>query len=162
MFYFSREYEYFVNQRLQETRKMQTGDYSNYIRRVLETLLFSGKRTLNVDNWKKNVTLQIDMDSNITKQLCEYFSTQPVLKAWVFGSYARGEQGPNSDIDILVRFDRERAKVGLLKYHTWPWEDTESRGGLSWGRCFTPMGRKNGEQRQTVNLWENYRVTQEE
>jgi predicted nucleotidyltransferase len=65
---------------------------------------------------KKNVTLQIDMDSNITKQLCEYFSTQPVLKAWVFGSYARGEQGPNSDIDILVRFDRERAKVGLLKY----------------------------------------------
>lgn len=65
---------------------------------------------------KKNVTLQLDMDSNITKQLCEYFSTQPVLKAWVFGSYARGEQGPNSDIDILVRFDRERAKVGLLKY----------------------------------------------
>lgn len=56
------------------------------------------------------------MDSNITKQLCEYFSTQPVLKAWVFGSYARGEQGPNSDIDILVRFDRERTKVGLLKY----------------------------------------------
>ena len=29
---------------------MQTGDYSNYIRRVLETLFFSGKRTLNVDN----------------------------------------------------------------------------------------------------------------
>lgn len=42
-------YEFFVNQRLQKTRKMQTGDYNNYIRRVLETLLFSGKRTLNVD-----------------------------------------------------------------------------------------------------------------
>ena len=50
------------------------------------------------------------------KVIADYFKTQPVLKAWVFGSYARGEQGPNSDIDILVRFDRERAKVGLLKY----------------------------------------------
>ena len=33
------------------------------------------------------------------QQIAEYFKTQPVLKAWLFGSYARGEQRPDSDID---------------------------------------------------------------
>lgn len=42
-----------------------------------------------------------------------YFSTQPVLKAWLFGSYARGEQTQNSDVDILVVFEDG---VGLFKY----------------------------------------------
>jgi len=33
--------------------------------------------------------------------MAEYFKTQPVLKAWLFGSYSRGEEGPDSDVDIL-------------------------------------------------------------
>ena len=33
--------------------------------------------------------------------IAEYFKTQPVLKAWIFGSYSRGEQREDSDIDIL-------------------------------------------------------------
>lgn len=37
--------------------------------------------------------------------LCSYFKTQPVLKAYLFGSYARANQTENSDIDILVEFD---------------------------------------------------------
>ena len=32
----------------------------------------------------------------------DYFATQPVLKAWLFGSYARGEADENSDLDFLV------------------------------------------------------------
>jgi len=28
----------------------------------------------------------------MTQLIAEYFKTQPVLKAWIFGSYARGEQ----------------------------------------------------------------------
>ena len=46
----------------------------------------------------------------------DYFATQPVLKAWLFGSYARGEETPESDVDILVKFDHEHADVGLMKY----------------------------------------------
>ena len=46
----------------------------------------------------------------------EYFATQPVLKAWLFGSYARGEETPESDVDILVEFDHDNAIVGLLQY----------------------------------------------
>lgn len=34
--------------------------------------------------------------------IAEYFKTQPVLKAWLFGSFARGEETPDSDVDILV------------------------------------------------------------
>ncbi|MBR1596960.1 MAG: nucleotidyltransferase domain-containing protein [Phocaeicola sp.] len=37
----------------------------------------------------------------ITKKIVDYFKTQPVLKAWLFGSFARGEASPESDVDIL-------------------------------------------------------------
>ena len=33
----------------------------------------------------------------MTQQIAEYFKTQPVLKAWLFGSFARGEQREDSD-----------------------------------------------------------------
>jgi predicted nucleotidyltransferase len=51
----------------------------------------------------------------MTQTIAEYFKTQPVLKAWLFGSYARGEQTPLSDVDILVEFD-DKARVSLLKH----------------------------------------------
>ncbi len=38
--------------------------------------------------------------------IAEYFKTQPVLKAWLFGSFARGEETPRSDVDILFVPDR--------------------------------------------------------
>jgi len=37
----------------------------------------------------------------MTQKIAEYFKTQPVLKAWLFGSYSRGEERPDSDVDIL-------------------------------------------------------------
>lgn len=43
----------------------------------------------------------------------EYFKTQPVLKAWLFGSFARGEETENSDVDILVEYDKT-ARISLL------------------------------------------------
>ena len=42
----------------------------------------------------------------ITRKIAEYFKTQPVLKAWLFGSFARGEQTSESDVDILFVPDR--------------------------------------------------------
>lgn len=42
----------------------------------------------------------------IEQTIAEYFKTQPVLKAWLFGSFARGEQTPQSDVDILFVPDR--------------------------------------------------------
>ena len=40
--------------------------------------------------------------------------TKPILRAWLFGSYSRGEETPESDIDILVEYDRSNAKVSLF------------------------------------------------
>ena len=34
-----------------------------------------------------------------------YLSRTPVSKAWIFGSFARGEERPDSDLDLLVRYD---------------------------------------------------------
>ena len=51
----------------------------------------------------------------MTKIIADYFKTQPVLKAWLFGSFARGEETPLSDVDILVEFDHGRP-IGLLRY----------------------------------------------
>ncbi|MCQ2298074.1 MAG: nucleotidyltransferase domain-containing protein [Bacteroidales bacterium] len=52
------------------------------------------------------------MDQLMINKLREYFKTQPVEKAWVFGSYSRGEERPDSDVDILVTLAPE-AHVGL-------------------------------------------------
>ena len=45
--------------------------------------------------------------------IADYFKTQPVLKAWLFGSYARGEEHEDSDVDILVEYDKN-ARISLL------------------------------------------------
>ena len=51
----------------------------------------------------------------MNKVIADYFKTQPVQRAWLFGSFARGEQRPWSDVDILVEFDKEKP-IGLLKF----------------------------------------------
>lgn len=47
--------------------------------------------------------------------LGEFFKHQPILKAWVFGSFARGENTRDSDIDLLVDYDMNEYP-GLLKH----------------------------------------------
>ena len=42
----------------------------------------------------------------VTQIIADYFKTQPVLKAWLFGSYSRGEQTADSDVDILLVPDK--------------------------------------------------------
>ena len=37
-------------------------------------------------------------------QIQGYLADQPVSKAWLFGSYSRGEETANSDIDLLVEY----------------------------------------------------------
>ena len=54
----------------------------------------------------------------MTQLIAEYFKTQPVLKAWLFGSYSRGEERPDSDVDILVALDHS-TPVGLKFFGIW-------------------------------------------
>jgi uncharacterized protein len=53
------------------------------------------------------------MSDSVINTLREYLSSQPVLKAWLFGSYSRGEETPDSDIDLLVSFDSS-VRISLM------------------------------------------------
>ncbi len=52
-------------------------------------------------------------DPTIISKTAAYLATQPVTKAWLFGSFARGEQTEDSDVDILVEYDKD-AWVSLM------------------------------------------------
>ena len=60
---------------------------------------------------------QLNADSQaMTQKIAEYFKTQPVLKAWLFGSFARGEETPDSDVDILFVPDRSGKPFTLFTH----------------------------------------------
>lgn len=40
---------------------------------------------------------------------------QPIKKAWLFGSCSRGEEMPDSDVDILVEYDRQNERISLMR-----------------------------------------------
>ena len=61
----------------------------------------------------KQLTLLDKTRLVIFEKLQSYLTTIPVRKAWIFGSFARGEETPSSDIDLLVSYD-DSAKVSLL------------------------------------------------
>lgn len=55
------------------------------------------------------------MNRALINKLTNYFANQPIERAWIFGSYARSEETPQSDLDILVNFSPE-ARITLFKY----------------------------------------------
>lgn len=54
----------------------------------------------------------MNLNSNQINIIKNFFSKQPVLKAYLFGSYSRGNENENSDIDLLVELDYSQP-IGL-------------------------------------------------
>ncbi len=52
------------------------------------------------------------LENSKIESIKQYFNTQPVLKAYLFGSYVRGQADSESDIDILVDLDYSQ-RIGL-------------------------------------------------
>jgi uncharacterized protein len=52
---------------------------------------------------------------NMIPKMQEFFRAKPVKKAWLFGSCSRGEETADSDIDILVEYDRQNVRLSLMK-----------------------------------------------
>ena len=52
------------------------------------------------------------LDNLKIESIKNYFKTRPVLKAYLFGSYVRGNADNASDIDILVDLDYNQ-RIGL-------------------------------------------------
>ena len=61
------------------------------------------------------------------KKMIPVFEKYGVKKASLFGSLARGEDKPESDVDILVEFDRNRP-MGLFGYIRFGRELTKRAG----------------------------------
>ena len=55
---------------------------------------------------------------DIKTTIAEYFKTQPVLKVWLFGSFARGEETPDSDVDLIVVLDQSKP-IGMRYFGMW-------------------------------------------
>ncbi|MBQ4299615.1 MAG: nucleotidyltransferase domain-containing protein [Bacteroidales bacterium] len=45
----------------------------------------------------------------------DFFRQEPIVRAWLFGSFSRMEERPESDIDILIDLDMS-VPMGLLQY----------------------------------------------
>lgn len=52
------------------------------------------------------------VDKKILQSIQEYLVGQPVERAYLFGSHARGTANADSDVDILVELDRTKP-IGL-------------------------------------------------
>jgi uncharacterized protein len=52
------------------------------------------------------------MSEETINKIRKFFKDKPVIKAYLFGSYARNQQDDKSDIDILVELDYTQ-KVGM-------------------------------------------------
>ena len=52
------------------------------------------------------------LEQKYRKVISDYFQNKPVLKAYLFGSYARGEANEQSDVDILIELDYSQS-IGL-------------------------------------------------
>jgi predicted nucleotidyltransferase len=66
----------------------------------------SALKVLQISEAKVNYNTYKRVDpQNLINSLKTFFSKDKrVEKAWLFGSFARGEQHPDSDIDLMVRF----------------------------------------------------------
>lgn len=55
---------------------------------------------------------KMQLNTEQIQKISDYFKTQPVLKAYLFGSYVKNEATDKSDIDILVDLDYSQP-IGL-------------------------------------------------
>jgi len=55
--------------------------------------------------------------ANMIPVMQRFFASQPVNRAYLFGSYSRGEQTKDSDVDILVDLDKSQP-MGLFRFMT--------------------------------------------
>jgi predicted nucleotidyltransferase/plasmid maintenance system antidote protein VapI len=75
---------------------------------ALKALQMAEEKVVYNNSIQMSVKHQIDLP-RIKKLIYNYFNSQSVIsKAWLFGSYARGEETKISDIDILIDVPVER------------------------------------------------------
>ena len=49
--------------------------------------------------------MAIETVQQMVPKIQAFFANQTIRKAWLFGSFSRGEERPDSDVDILVEYE---------------------------------------------------------
>jgi len=52
---------------------------------------------------------------NLQRKIVPVLKRNGVVKAGIFGSFARGEAKKNSDIDVLIKFKGRKSLLGLVR-----------------------------------------------
>ncbi|PWR75578.1 nucleotidyltransferase family protein [Methanospirillum stamsii] len=55
------------------------------------------------------------LTSNLQEIIISILTKNNAKRIAIFGSYARGEEGPDSDLDILVRFSPPKSLLQLIR-----------------------------------------------
>lgn len=73
--------------------------------------------------------------------------TEPVNRAWLFGSYSRGEETPESDIDLLVEMSPNNlTMLGFLKIQTRLEKATEKPVDFIEDECLEDFARVSADR----------------
>jgi len=78
-------------------------------------LRYAGRRNVTAEVYEQISDIDLERVATISI-IQQTLRKQPVLRAWLFGSWSRMEERPDSDIDLLVDFDREKQKISLLDH----------------------------------------------
>ena len=78
------------------------------------------RRKNRLRNWHENLWNEIFMadcllTSNLQEIIISILTKNNAKRIAIFGSYARGEEGPDSDLDILVRFSPPKSLLQLIR-----------------------------------------------
>ncbi len=77
----------------------------------MESLKLAGKRLAT----EKSTISSDAAKKKLIKRIASYLKNKPIERVWVFGSFARNEEGVDSDIDLLIRFSKPN-KMDLFEY----------------------------------------------
>ena len=78
-------------------------------------------------------------------------SEEPVSKAWLFGSYARGQECEDSDLDLLVEMaPNDLTMLGFLKIQTRLEKATDLAVDLIEDRCLEDFARPTAEKEKIL------------
>lgn len=105
-----------------EYAQLEDADIQNDFQRAFELYPVNTSRLLRYAGrkGKKDEVLsrleRIDEERvSVVHTIQDFFRQKPVERAWIFGSFSRMEERPDSDIDILVDLDAS-IPMGLLQY----------------------------------------------
>ena len=83
----------------------------------------------------------------LVERINKVLATEPVNKAWLFGSYSRGEDREDSDIDILVQMaPNDLTILGFLKIQTRLEAATSKRVDFIEDECLEDFARPSVEK----------------